>query len=61
MIISEKEMLMSILAILGLILIVLAILHYIPLMLGLIIGIILVLVGGYGYVSNGRGGRGGFL
>lgn len=52
---------MSILAILGLILIVLAILHYIPLMLGLIIGIILVLVGGYGYVSNGRGGRGGFL
>lgn len=52
---------MSILAILGLILIVLAILHYIPLMLGLIIGIILVLVGGYGYVNNGRNGRGGFL
>jgi len=45
----------GLLALLGFILIVLAIVHVIPFVLGLIIGIVLVVVGG-GFFWNGRNG-----
>lgn len=49
---------MSILAVLGVILIVLALLHVIPFVIGLVLGIVLILVGGWPlYGSHFRGRR----
>jgi hypothetical protein len=47
---------MSLLAVLGLVLIVLALVHVIPLVLGLVLGAVLLLVGGGSYYNGRRGG-----
>lgn len=47
---------MGILAVLGIILIVLALLHYVPLALGLILGILLICVGSVPLVGGGGPG-----
>jgi len=47
---------MSFLAILGLVLIILALFHIIPILIGVIIGVVLVIVGGGFYYNGRRGG-----
>lgn len=45
---------MPLLALLGLVLIILALVHVLPLVIGLVLGVVLIAVGGGGY-ARGRG------
>jgi hypothetical protein len=45
---------MPILALLGIVLLVLALLHVIPLLVGVILGLVLIVIGGVGWYGGGR-------
>lgn len=47
---------MPLLAVLGLVLIILALVHVIPLLIGLVLGIVLIVIGGGAFYNGRRGG-----